>query len=120
MPLNHGEIIERIIRRNNYPISAIAKLLNVNRRSVYNWFNLPTLRTDIIYQIGHAIKHDFSKEFPELFTPEDFNFESKSSIVAKKQLDIEVEKELIYKEKYLELLERFNKLVEDKLSKEAS
>jgi hypothetical protein len=117
MPLHHGHIIERIVRKNGHSISDVARLVKVNRRSIYNWFNLATLNSDIIYQIGHAIKHDFSVEFPDFFKPKDFIFQNKASFSAE-DLDrqLEAEKELLWKERYLELLERYTKLIEERLS----
>jgi lambda repressor-like predicted transcriptional regulator len=119
MPLNYGQIIERRVRICGYSISALARLVNVNRRSVYNWFNQPMLKTDIIYQIGHAIEHDFSIEFPDLFKPEDFQFDKKNLLsIEQRMLQIEAEKELIWKERYLALLERFTKLREEEIANE--
>jgi lambda repressor-like predicted transcriptional regulator len=115
MPLHQGQIVEKIVRKNGYSISAIARIINVNRRTVYNWFNLPILKTSVIYQIAQAIKHDFSVEFPELFKPEDFVFKNKSSLSAEHQAQIvEAEIELIWKERYLDLLERYTKLSEER------
>ncbi|MET3500412.1 transposase-like protein [Mucilaginibacter rubeus] len=69
---HYGQILELTIRKRGYSISEISKLLNVNRRSVYNWFNQSQLKAEIIYNVGLAIKHDFSIEFPEFFEKEDF------------------------------------------------
>lgn len=113
MPLHHGQIIEKIIRRYGHSISEVARLVNVNRRSIYNWFNDPTLKPDTIYQIAHVIQHDFSIEFPDLFTPKDFVFETKASFIAERKAELfGAEKDLLYKKKYLNLLKRYNELKE--------
>lgn len=72
MDRHYGNLVERVIRRNGYSISELARLAKVNRRSIYNWFTQKKLKPEIIFRIGCALKHDFSEEFPELFTPEDF------------------------------------------------
>jgi transcriptional regulator with XRE-family HTH domain len=109
---HHGQIIERIIRKHNISLSEIARLLQVNRRAMYKWFTLQTLKPEIIYRLGHVIQHDFSVEFPELFKPEDFVLKAKSTPLSNEERKIlEAEKELIYKEKYLDLLERYGELV---------
>jgi plasmid maintenance system antidote protein VapI len=76
-PLHQGETVEKIIRREGHSLTEVASLLNVNRRTVYNWFLKPQLSRDIIQRIGIVIKHDFSAEFPTLFTAEDFRVELK-------------------------------------------
>jgi hypothetical protein len=114
MPLHHGHIIERIVRRNGHSISDVARLVNVNRRSIYNWFNLSTINPVTIYQIGHAIKHDFSVEFPDLFKPEDFHFTKPSFLPEQQDNDIEAVKEMLWKDRYIDLLERYTRLVEER------
>jgi plasmid maintenance system antidote protein VapI len=77
MPLHYGETVEKIIRREGHSLTEVANLLNVNRRTVYNWFLKPRLTRDTIQRIGMVIKHDFSAEFPALFTAADFRSETK-------------------------------------------
>jgi hypothetical protein len=116
MPLHHGQIIERILRRQDLSICEVARLISVNRRTMYNWFNIQTLKPEIIYQVGHAINHDFSVEFPDFFKTGDFVLKAKSTLSSNEKLKIwEAEKELIYKGKYLDLLDRYGQLV-DKLT----
>ena len=73
MEIHRGQIVEKVIRREGHSISEISRLLKVNRRSVYNWFNQPHLRPEIIYRLGCIIKHDFSVELPMLFKSGDFS-----------------------------------------------
>ena len=67
MNLNAGQVIEHVVREDHVGISELSRKLHVSRRTIYNWFNQKTLSYEIIYKIGKAIKHDFSKEFPENF-----------------------------------------------------
>ncbi|HEX8609433.1 MAG TPA: helix-turn-helix domain-containing protein, partial [Pedobacter sp.] len=62
---HHGQLIEKIIRRNGHSITDIARLTHVNRRSVYNWFNQARLKPRTISSIGDAIQYDFTGVFPE-------------------------------------------------------
>lgn len=101
---HHGEILEKVIRRTGPSLTDLAKLLNVNRRSTYNWFMQQRLKPEIILKIGRAIGHDFSVEFPGLFTSDDFKVEPAE---AKREGSIDV-----WKEKYIDLLERYNALLE--------
>jgi lambda repressor-like predicted transcriptional regulator len=112
MDKHYGQIVELVIRKNGYSISELARMTHVNRRSVYNWFNQKYLKTEIIYRIGCILKHDFSVEFPDLFTKEDFK-----AIYAPKTVDSqdaifwELPDHHIWKDKYISLLEQYNKML---------
>lgn len=116
---HYGHIIERIIRRNGYSISELARLTNVNRRSIYNWFNQKNLKPEIIFRIGCALKHDFSEEFPELFNENDFE-----KIVAPTKEPFEepnTNTEVTsgyWKDKYIKVLEEYNRLLINQVKQE--
>ncbi|QNL52459.1 hypothetical protein H8S90_08970 [Olivibacter sp. SDN3] len=112
MDKHYGEIIEKVMRRNGYSISEAARLINVNRRSIYNWFEQPRLKEDTIFKIGCALRYDFSKEFPELFKSEDFQkaFE-RNSWGEKVNMAEEDEKISYWKDKYISLLEQYNAML---------
>lgn len=123
MALHHGETIEKIIRKNGHSISEVATRLNVNRRSIYNWFTQPILRQEIIHKIGKAIMHDFSVEFPGLFTPADFIFDTTPTFSLEKynkqfNPGVEEAKSVEWRDKYLDLLEKYNNLLEGVYLKE--
>lgn len=113
MELHHGQIIERVIRRNGYSISELARLTKVNRRSVYNWFNQKRLKPELIYRIGCVLNYDFSNELPDLFSKEDFNRFSHSHEVGSEagKSGEPSEDHLYWKDKYIDLLERYNQLL---------
>ncbi|QJD94420.1 helix-turn-helix transcriptional regulator [Mucilaginibacter robiniae] len=118
MNKHYGQIVERIIRRNGYSISELARLMNVNRRSVYNWFNQKRLKSDIIYRISTVLNYDFSVEFPELFTSEDFH--KNNNEVKSQKNDVESSEDqssqIKWKDKYITLLERYNELLANNLN----
>ena len=103
MQKHHGQIIERVVRKNGFSITELSRALKVNRRSIYNWFQSPKLKPDVIRTIGHTIRHDFSSEFEEFFNSEDFN----DRIHTSDNTAIDNE----FKEKYLRLLESYNELL---------
>lgn len=120
MEKHHGKIVERVVRRTNMSLSELSKHLGVNRRSIYNWFNLPQIKPEIVYRLGRVIQHDFSHEFPELFSSEDFkvapdqNGRSTSRNVAAYEGN-----EDIWKNKYIDLLEKFNRSMKQELDASA-
>lgn len=119
MDKHYGHIIERIIRRNGYSISELARLTNVNRRSIYNWFNQKNLKPEIIFRIGCALKHDFSEEFPELFNEEDFQkvITPTKSSEDDSQASPEVSSSY-WKDKYIKILEEYNRLLVNQVKQE--
>lgn len=106
---HYGEIVEKIIRRNGYSISDLARIMNVNRRSIYSWFKQPRLKTEIIFKIGCALKRDLSTEFPDLFSSNDFQnpFNDKEDGYTVLSADEQV-KVNYWKDKYIDLLEQYN------------
>lgn len=112
MEKHYGEVIERTIRRNGYSISELARLMKVNRRSIYNWFSQAKFKTEIIFKIGCALKHDFSKEFPELFSSEEFEkgFDS-GKLINIEFFSEERQKINYWKDKYIHLLEDYNQIL---------
>jgi transcriptional regulator with XRE-family HTH domain len=113
MESHHGRIVELTIRKKGLNISEIARLTHVNRRSVYNWFNQKYLKPEIIYRLGLVLKHDFSIEFPDLFSKQDF-FKDPKTINDTDDTDLvseEVPGNHIWKDRYISLLENYNKLL---------
>lgn len=108
MSEHYGEIVEKVVRREGHSLTDIAKMMGVNRRSIYNWFLQQRLKPDTILRIGRAIKHDFSTEFPGMFVSDDFKVEAK--IVSPPNLDNGPEVNT-WMEKYIDLLERYNLLL---------
>jgi len=104
MAVHQGDIIERVIRRQGHSLTDLAKLTGVNRRSIYNWFLQPKLKPENIIKIGQAIHHDFSVEFPAQFVSEDFAVPEKAVVSDEEKFDA-------WKEKYIDLLERYNLLL---------
>lgn len=108
--MHQGQIIEHAVRKNGYNISDLARGLDINRRSVYNYFASPRLKPNLILQIGSILRHDFRKDFPELYTQE--NEQLHAPKVAKSPVVI-IDEELEYKEKYISLLEKYNELLKE-------
>jgi hypothetical protein len=107
MDKHHGKIIEYTLRKNDYNISDLAKSMNVNRRTLYNWFTHEKIKKDIVFRIGCIIRHDFSQQFPEMFTSGDFDI---INLPKKKQLL--GDEGNFWKNKYLTLLNEYNRIVE--------
>ncbi|AMR30096.1 hypothetical protein A0256_01025 [Mucilaginibacter sp. PAMC 26640] len=108
MDQHHGQIVEYVVRKNGYSITDLATQLNVKRRSIYNYFQTPNLKYDIIYKIGLIVRHDFSKEFPHLFTTDQFDLKKNRRDQNFKSLSEEKSGSDFWKDKYIKLLEVYN------------
>ena len=114
MEKHYGQIVEYIVRKNGCSITELARGLNVNRRSVYNYFQNKYLKYDIIYKIGQIVRHDFSKELPELFTSDQFEVEQKQSDQVDYS-DVANGDVINWQEKYIQLLEKYNEVLKIKV-----
>jgi transcriptional regulator with XRE-family HTH domain len=109
MEKHHGKIIERIVRRANMSLSELSKMMGVNRRSMYNWFVLSKVKPEIIFRLGRVLQHDFSQEFPEFFSSEDFKTDRKHLAVSRYEGVLpEAAEDEFWKDKYISLLEKMN------------
>jgi hypothetical protein len=109
MDKHYGQIVEYRVRKNGYCISDLARCMQVNRRSIYNWFNQKHLKRDVILRIGCIIRHDFAQEFPEIFEPDDFKIIYQvPEQPLRNTLSFDYEEQECWKNKYLTLLEKYN------------
>ncbi|MBL4676425.1 MAG: TetR family transcriptional regulator [Mucilaginibacter sp.] len=111
MKKHYGEIIEYTLRKSGYNISDLARELGVNRRTLYNYFKSSTLKRNTVLQIGKLLRHDFSKEFPELFVTSEFETVPETQLTFNPQQVQNPDESLVYKTKYLNLLEKYNELL---------
>jgi len=121
MNTHQGQVIEKLIRRDGHSLTDVAAKLGVNRRSLYNWFTQKELKQEIIYKIGHVIKHDFSIEFPDIFTSKDFVFNPATTARERffcKEPEVNHMETLDWREKYIDLLEKVNDLLAQTYKKE--
>jgi AcrR family transcriptional regulator len=117
MAEHYGQTVEYIVRKNGYSITELAEGLGVNRRTVYNYFQSKYLKQHIIQKIGLLVRHDFSKEFPELFTSE--QFKPQISMVNNVGYSVNTDdNEDAWKNKYIQLLEHYNRVFSNRLSGE--
>lgn len=104
--IHRGEIVEKAVRDSGIPISSLAKKLGKSRRHIYNIFQYHNLDWETIINIGEAIKIDFTILFPELSKEK-----SQITINQPKDLNSCIEELNYWKNKYITLLEEYNKLM---------
>ncbi|MFD2289004.1 hypothetical protein GJU39_13050 [Pedobacter petrophilus] len=105
----HGEILERVVRRNRMGISELSRKLNVSRRTIYNWFGQDRLHQEIIWQIGHSLGQDLSVSFPDVFPKS--NPETARPVEATAKPAGDSNSVYFWMNKYIHLLEKYNSLL---------
>ncbi len=111
-----GEIVEKAIRQSGYSITKLAKKLGKSPRWMYYMFESSSVPIDYILEIGELIHHDFSEDIKEL---KKYKAVVKNQEVAEQLPPYRTKQEEcdLWKNKYLELLEKHNQLLL-KLTKE--
>jgi hypothetical protein len=109
---HRGEILRLAVNESGLSITLITKKARYSRSSYYNHVEDPELPYEVLERYGRALKHDFSEEFPQInslrLEEEEIEYGRPDTLEkALQQLDR-------YKEKYYELLEKYNKLLEEK------
>lgn len=105
MSKHHGQTLERAIRKAGINLTDLARELNVDRRTIYNWFQSPKLKESIICRIGRIIRYDFFVDFPELLETSQCRFDGQNGILNN------IDNEKTWKDKYDLLLKDYNKLL---------
>ena len=103
-----GKILENAVRESGIPLTKLTKRINKSRRWIYNAFENPNLSIEYIIQIGEIIHYDFSEVLVEL--------KKFKSSALKVHVTGEQENPEYWKDKYLELLEKYNNILERKLA----
>ena len=99
---HQGKIFEKAVRKSNISITKIAKATGYSPRHFYNLFENEIISNDLFVKVGKIIGFNFEQDVPEL----------RAYLLAK-----EPEGEYIsnkdYMQRYLELMEKHIKLIEE-------
>jgi hypothetical protein len=98
-----GRLLERAIRKKGLNISEVAVALNINRRTLYNWFKQDVLDEHKLKKVTEVIKDGLL-----LYTTK----QTELRITTSEPLTDN--DELYWHEKYTELLDRYSRLIRTK------
>ena len=105
-----GEILEKAVRDSGMPLTKLTQRLKKSRRWIYNAFENPNVSIDYILDIGKIIHHDFSDDIIELKKYRNMTI---AMNIQENTEDHESNGSLdFWKNKYLNLLEKYNLLLE--------
>lgn len=60
------EIVNQRIDESEMKMISIASLIGIARTTLYNWLANANITKEQVAQIGYAINHDFSADFPDM------------------------------------------------------
>lgn len=100
---HRGEIVEQAVRQSGLSLTKLAKRIGKSRKWIYDSFQNPNLSIEYVIAIGKIIYHDFSLEINELKNIHFPQFSIENNV------DFN---ENYWKNKYIELLEKHNQLLE--------
>ncbi|MEO8795145.1 MAG: hypothetical protein ABI390_06725 [Daejeonella sp.] len=106
-----GSIIEKAVRTHNISISSLSRKMNVNRRTLYNWFNQETLPVKLIGKIGQTLGHDFSSDFSHSLSDPDLKIIGNITSSEEELNHAAVGGSQFWMMKYIDLLEKYNALL---------
>ena len=109
---HRGEIVERAVRQSGYSLTKLTIRLGKSRRWIYHAFENPMLPIETIFEIGKIIHYDFSDELVELK-----KFGNAISLEKEAEEKLPGNSAEFWKNKYLNLLEKYNALLENTSSK---
>ena len=112
--IHRGQVLEKIVQNSDLSKTLIAKRAGYNRATLYNHFKTPDLSFGILEKYGKALGYDFTNVFPEMVKYIAFD-DSNSSYPDTLSFEQVLKQRDQWKDRYYTLLEKYNKLIEDKL-----
>jgi hypothetical protein len=89
--------------------------MGISRGTYYNHIEDQNLSFDLLEQYGRFLKYDFTQDFPQMkkYTLE----EPETVYTTPADMKEAIRQVEFWKHKYLELLEKYNKVIEEKISR---
>lgn len=109
--IHRGEVLAAIVSRSGQTIKEVANRAGYSRAAYYSHTKNPNLSFDILEQYGKALSVDFTDHFPEMVKYLSYNIKNENLT-----LEQAIKERDLWKDKYLNLLEKYNYLVEEKLA----
>jgi AcrR family transcriptional regulator len=104
--IHMGRLLEKVIRKKGINISELAAALNVTRTTIYNWFKKEVIDEVTMERISSVISYDIHS-----------SDKTKATIIRAPIVEPSLQEEKddeYWRNKYVDLLERYAKLLEKK------
>jgi hypothetical protein len=103
---HRGQIVEKAVRKSGYSLTKLAKSLAISRNTLYNRFENPNLGYRFIADIGDIIHYDFTIEFPDIRSEIETGDDEDTRFIERETVEL-----IKLDNKYIRLLEKYNKLL---------
>ena len=113
--LNRGQVLATAVEASGLGKEEVANKAGYSRSAYYKHIENPNLDYHILIIYGKAIKYDFTEEFPDM--PKYLLEEPEEAYGKPKTLEEAIKLMELWKNKYLELLEKYNRLIEERMEK---
>ena len=111
--LNRGQLLAAAVEASGLNKEEAAKKAGYTRSAYYKHIENPNLSYHILIAYGKAIKHDFTEEFPDM--PKYVLEDPETAYGQPKTIEEAARISDLWKNKYLELLEKYNRLIEERI-----
>ncbi len=111
--IHRGEVLEKAVQQSDLSKTIIAKRAGYTRSSLYIHCSKADLPFDILERYGKALGFDFTTIFPEMITYISFE-EPEAQYKQALTFEQMVKQRDQWRNKYYDLLEKYNRLIEDK------
>ncbi len=111
--LNRGQVLATAVEATGMNKLDVAARAGYSRSSYYKHIENPQLEYHILMAYGKAIKYDFTEEFPDM--PKYVLEDPEEQYTKTPSLDEAIRQRDQWKDKYLELLEKYNRLIEQRM-----
>lgn len=113
--IHRGQALATAVEMTGLGKEEVAAKAGYSRSAYYKHVENPRLDYHILMAYGKAIGHDFTEEFPDM--PKYVIEEPEEKYIAPQTVEEATRQMELWKDKYLELLEKYNRLIEERLSK---
>ena len=113
--MNRGQVLATAVEASGLGKEEVANKAGYSRSAYYKHIENPNLDYHILIIYGKAIKYDFTEEFPDM--PKYLLEEPEEAYGKPKTLEEAIKIMELWKNKYLELLEKYNRLIEARMEK---
>jgi len=110
--LHRGQILATAVEASRLNKEEVAVKAGYSRSAYYKHIDNAELDYHILTAYGKAIRHDFTEEFPEM--PRYLIEEPEETYGKALTLEEAIHQRDLWKDKYIELLEKYNKLIENR------
>lgn len=120
--IHRGEILSAAVKKSPLNISQLVKRMGISRSTFYNHKEDPKLSFEVLEKYGKVLGYDFTNDLSDMQKyvveePLAPYGEPKTFDEAIKQKDYWRNQTDNWKDKYLELLEKYNRMIEERIEK---